>query len=98
MEGLDPNWQRLSSTEAGAYYRIDPDVLLAVPVPGFIQTAATAEASLAALDVIATEAGRKQAVIVLVNRVASQDSASRRVWSHVRPSETRVAQALVCGT
>ena len=95
---IRPQWQRLPGTEAGAYYRIAPDVVLAVPNRGFRQHEAAARESLAALDRIAREAGRKQVMVVLVDRVASQDAKSRRVWSAPRVDETRCAQALVCDT
>lgn len=93
-----PDWEQLPSTEAGAYFRLEPGVVAAVPKPGFQQSPQSARASLEALDRIAHAAGRKQAVIVLVDRVASQDAAARRVWSTPRPNETRCAQALVCTT
>lgn len=91
-------WVSLPSTDAGGFFRVGKDIVAAVPRPGFIQSEEGARESLRALDRIAHEAGRKQAVIVLVDRVASQDSAARRVWSVPRSGETRCAQALVCGT
>lgn len=89
---------RAGGTSAGRYVRIAPSVLVAVPKPGYTQTVGDAEASLAEVDRIAREDGRRQAVIVLVDRVVSQDSGSRRVWSRVRPDESRYAQALVCNS
>jgi hypothetical protein len=91
-------WTELPSTDAGAFLRIGPNVVVAMPRQGFIQSEAAAQASLRVLDQIAREAKRKQAVIVFVDRVASQDSAARRVWAVPRAEETRCAQALVCGT
>lgn len=95
---IDPGWERLPSTDAGTYYRLEPDLVLAVPHPEYRQTEEAATRSLAALDRIAREAGRKQAILVLVDGVVGQDSGARRVWSMPRPDETRCAQALVCGT
>lgn len=89
---------RVGGTSAGSYVRIAPQVLVAVPNPGYIQTASGAAASLAELDRIARENNARQAVIIVVDRVASQDAASRRVWSANRPNETRCAQALVCSS
>lgn len=91
-----PDWERLPGTEAGAFYRIGPDVLLAIPRPGFQQTEPAARASLEALDRIARDAGRKQCMVVLLDRVVSQDAGARRVWSSTRAPETRCGQALVC--
>ena len=91
---IDPQWEQLPSTESGAYYRLENDVVRS----GFRQSREAALRSLAALDRIAEAAGRKQAVVVLVDRVVSQDSGARRVWSAPRPDETRCAQALVCNT
>jgi hypothetical protein len=91
-------WEPLPGTDAGGYFRLRADIIAAIPRPGFIQSEAGARESLRALDRIARDAGRKQAVIVLVDRVASQDSAARKVWSVPRADETRCAQALVCST
>lgn len=95
---MGEGWEQLPSTEAGTYYRAAGNVVVAVPRPGFLQTEASARRSLAALDQIAIRAGSKQAVVVIVDRVGSQDTGSRRVWSEPRDKETRCAQALVCGT
>jgi len=95
---IAPDWEELPGTDAGSYYRLDGDLLLAVPCAGYDQSREDAERSLAALDRIAETAGRKQAVVVLVDRVVSQDSGARRVWSAPRAGETRCAQALVCNT
>ncbi len=35
---IKPEWGLLPGTEAGAYYRVGPDVVLAVPKPGFKQS------------------------------------------------------------
>ena len=91
-------WEQLRGTEAGAYYRIAPDLVLALPKPDYKQTVAAAEASLAALDHIARKAGCKQGIVVVVDRVSSQEGAARRVWSTPRATETRYCQALVCST
>ncbi|MGD8328929.1 MAG: hypothetical protein PVJ49_05795 [Acidobacteriota bacterium] len=95
---IDPGWERLPSTDAGAYYRLEPDLVLAVPRSDFQQTEEAAKRSLAAFDRIAHGAGRKQAIVVLVGGVVAQESGARRVWSTPRPDETRCAQALVCDT
>jgi hypothetical protein len=97
MRELD-RFEHVGGTDAGRYLRVAPDVLLAVPRPGFAQTVSAAEKSLVEMDRLARLAGRKQAIIVLVDRVVSQDVGSRRVWSRPRPGETRCAQALVCGS
>jgi hypothetical protein len=85
-------------TAAGRYLRLAPGILVAVPEAGYQQTEEGARRSLAECDRIAAEEGRRQAVIILVDRVVSQDARSRRVWSASRSSETRCAQALVCTT
>src|SRR5689334_13991760 len=85
-------------TPAGKYLRLEPGILVAVPVPGYVQTEEGARQSLEECDRIAAAEGRRQAVIILVDPVVSQDARSRRVWSVPRPNETRCAQALVCTT
>ena len=68
---IAPDWEELPGTDAGSYYRLDGDLLLAVPRAGYDQSREDAERSLAALDRIAQTAGRKQAVVVLVDRVVA---------------------------
>jgi hypothetical protein len=65
-------WTQVGGTGAGAYYRAEDGILVAVPKRGFEQSAAAALASLDELDRLAHEAGGRQAVIVIVDRVASQ--------------------------
>lgn len=97
LAGIDTDaWRWAGSSGAGAYYWAAPDVLVAVPDLGTIQTEEKALGSLAEFNRIAESAGRRLAVIVLVDRVTSQDSASRRVWSRPQERPTRCALALVC--
>jgi len=91
-------WAGSSGEGVGAYYWVAPDVLVAVPELGTIQTEEKAERSLAEFNRLADSAGRRLAVIVLVDRVASQDSASRRVWSRPQARPRRCALALVCSS
>ncbi|MCA9575957.1 MAG: hypothetical protein R3B40_09190 [Polyangiales bacterium] len=93
LEALSP----IGGTDAGRYFLLEPDVIVALPRPGYIQSGEGATRSLVEFDRITREAGRRAAIVVLVDRVMSQDPASRRVWSQQRPDETRCAQALVCG-
>jgi hypothetical protein len=85
-------------TPAGRYLRWAPGILVAVPNAGYVQTEEGARRSLLECDRIAKADGRKQAVVILVDHVLSQDARSRRVWSTARSAETRCAQALVCNT
>lgn len=93
LDQLEP----VGGTESGRYYRLADRVLLALPKPGFSQSEQAAERSLAEFDRLAHADGHQHAIIVLVDRVVSQDAGSRRVWSRPRERETRCAQALVCG-
>ncbi|MCB9627274.1 MAG: hypothetical protein H6725_07860 [Sandaracinaceae bacterium] len=92
LAALEP----VGGTDAGRYYLLDPDVILAVPRPGYVQSGEGATRSLIEFDRIVHTTGRRAAIVVMVDRVVSQDPASRRVWSQARPEETRCAQALVC--
>jgi hypothetical protein len=97
LEGIDTaGWEKLGGTTAGGYYLAAPDVLVAVPHLGLVQTEALARASLAEFQRVVREYGRRMALIVLVDRVASQDAASRRVWSEGDDGGMRCALALVC--
>lgn len=101
VPGIDTSgwtWAGSSGPGVGAYYWVAPDVLVAVPLLGTVQTVEKAQRSLAEFNRIAEAVGRRLAVIVLVDRVTSQDSASRRVWSQPQARPTRLALALVCAS
>lgn len=87
-----------SGQDVGAYYWVATDVLVAVPESGTIQTEEIAQRSLDEFNRLADRAGRRLAVIVLVDRVTSQDSGSRRVWSRPQERPRRCALALVCAS
>lgn len=87
-----------SGQGVGAYYWVAEDVLVAVPELGTIQTEEIAQRSLDEFNRLADSVGRRLAVIVLVDRVTSQDSASRRVWSRPQERPRRCALALVCAS
>ena len=93
LQSLEP----VGGTAAGRYYRLEGEIYAALPNPGYIQTGEGARRPLDELDRLAHARGKKCVLIVLVDRVASQDPESRRVWSSHRPGETRCGQALVCG-
>jgi hypothetical protein len=101
LPGIDTSgwtWAGSSDPSVGAYYWVAPDVLVAVPAAGAIQTEATARRSLEEFNQLAESTARRLALIVLVDRVTSQDSASRRVWSREQRRPTRCALALVCAS
>lgn len=99
LPGIDTKgWVFVGSSGAGGYYAVAPDVLVAVPPLGFIQTEASARKSLDTFNAIAEKTGRRLGVIVLVDRVTSQDAASRRVWSEPTDKTLRCALALVCAS
>jgi hypothetical protein len=76
----------VGGTAAGGYYQLATDVLLAAPKAGYAQTIDGARASLEELHRLAREQGRRQVLLVLVDRVRSQDVESRRLWrSDVEP-------------
>ena len=82
MDELDVSTlEREGGTTAGAYYRLAPDVLLAWPHDGYVQTVEGARASLQEQCRIAEKCGRRHVVVVMVDRVRSQEAGSRRVWS-----------------
>jgi hypothetical protein len=101
LPGIDTTswtWAGSSGQGVGAYYWAATDVLVAVPELGTIQTEEIAQRSLDEFNRLADEAGRRLAVIVLVDRVTSQDSGSRRVWSRPQEKPRRCALALVCAS
>lgn len=70
----------VGGTAAGRYVALADDVLLAIPRPGYMQTEAGARASLAEATRIIRERGRRHVLVILMDGVASQDGASRKVW------------------
>jgi hypothetical protein len=66
-----------------------------VPRPGYQQTIAGARASLEEFERLAGERERPLALIVIVDRVLSQDSQSRKLWAEASP-RLRAGLALVC--
>ncbi len=99
MPGVDSSeWKWVGGTTAGGYYLVEPGVVVAVPVPGYIQREADARRSLDEFHRIVAEAGRPHAAIILVDRVKAQDASSRRVWSTADDRGKRSALALVCAS
>jgi hypothetical protein len=93
---LDPEQlPRVGGTAAGSYRRLAPDVLLAVPRSGYLQVEGDARRSLREMNRIAREVGRRQALVVLVDNVRSQDSGSRRVWQREMDPDLVCCLALV---
>lgn len=84
-------WPKVGGTNAGGYYEVERDILVAVPTPGYVQTTQGARASLGEMNRIARERGRRLGLIVLVDRVRSQDGASRRIW------QREMDPSLICG-
>lgn len=96
---IDPSgWPKVGGTKAGAYHEVEPDVLVAVPRPGYEQSTQGARGSLEEMNRIARDRGRKQGLIVLVDRVESQDAGARRVWRNEMDERLICALALVGGT
>jgi hypothetical protein len=91
-------WTRVGGTAAGGYYLTEPGVIVAVPVPGYIQREADAQRSLEEFHRIVAEAGKPHAAIILVDRVRSQDASARRVWSGADDRGKRSGLALVCAS
>lgn len=101
LPGIDTRawtWAGSSGQDVGAYYWAAPDVLVGVPRLGTMQTEPSAERSLVEFNRLADETGRKLALIVLIDRVTSQDAGSRRVWSRPQVPVRRCALALVCSS
>src|SRR5262245_45668980 len=92
------DWARVGGTAAGAYFQVEPGVLVAVPQPRFVQTVDSARRSLVELYRIADEQRRGQGVIVIVDNVASQDAAARRVWAREVDGRRYCGLALVCAS
>lgn len=91
-------WAWAGGTQAGGYYRVEPGVLVAVPVPGYVQREPDARRSLEEFHRIVLATGKPHAAIILVDRVRSQDASARRVWSGADDRSKRSGLALVCAS
>lgn len=93
-------WRKVADSGAGGYFEIESGVLAAVPLSAYRQTEDAARRSLRLLDALAREHldrhGRKLALIIIVDRVATQDAGARRVWSREADARLYGAFALVC--
>lgn len=99
MPGVEfSGWTKLGGTAAGGYYLVEPGVIVAVPVPGYVQRETDARRSLEEFHRIVSQEGRPHAAIILVDRVRSQDAAARRVWSGADDRGKRSGLALVCAS
>lgn len=99
MADFDPTAvRRVGGTSAGAYYELEPDIVVAVPQKGHVQREPDAQASLDEFGRIVRERGRRAALIVLVDEVRSQDAASRRVWADQADPDLYCGLALVCSS
>jgi hypothetical protein len=87
---------RVGGTDAGSYRSIAPDVIVAVPHRGYVQSEVAARASLAEFERLAQVRGRRQVLLVLVDRVRSQDAGSRRVWQRELDKRFACGMVLVC--
>lgn len=90
--------RRVGGTGAGAYYELEPDIVVALPQKGYVQREPDARASLEEFGRIVRERGRRAALIVLVDEVRSQDAGSRRVWADEADPDLYCGLALVCGS
>jgi len=86
---------RVGGTDAGGYYEVAPDVLIAYPREHYIQDESDARASLTEMYRIARDRGRCVVTVVLVDRVKNQDSDARRVWKDEIDSDLIAGLALV---
>jgi hypothetical protein len=99
VESIDTSgWTKVGGTAAGAYYEIEPRILLAVPLPGYVQDVEGARRSLAEFNRIAKERGKAHVTIVLVDRVVSQNAAARRVWMDEVDDKLMCGIVMVCGS
>ncbi len=99
MAGFDPGeLRRVGGTAAGAYYELAPDIVIAVPRKGYVQSEPDARASLEEFARIVRERGRRAALIVVLDDVRSQDAGSRRVWTEEADPDLYCGLALVCGS
>lgn len=99
MAEFDPTvLPQVGGTGAGAYYELEPDIVVAVPREGYVQREPDARASLEEFGRIVRERGRRAALIILVDSVRSQDAASRRVWADEADPDLYCGLALVCGS
>lgn len=88
--------QRFGESENTVYYSLDDDVLVAVPHEGSRDTGSSARSNRDAQVRYFREKGRKGGVIILFDRMTSQDKDARKVYEGMDDALT--CSALVGGS
>ncbi len=91
-------WARVGETANAEYFAVLPGVLALVPREGAIEVSETARDNARFLNDHGHREGRPVAVIAFVDRVASLDSAARKVYNTDADSTAVCGVALVGGT
>ncbi|HSR20962.1 MAG TPA: hypothetical protein VLL49_08610 [Anaerolineales bacterium] len=88
---------QVGKTYNAEYSRVEPDVLIVFPEPGFKDNEQSARTNMLWQQGFARDLGRKCGLVVMVNNLISQDAESRRVYSEGLLPELFYGLALVVG-
>ena len=76
-------YQHVGNVETGDFYAVDPDIILAIPKTGLVDTRQAAQISADFLSAYAGKLGKKCATIVVMSSVSAQDADARRIYSEL---------------
>jgi len=91
-------WVKFGESSNAEFFEIEPRVLAVVPFDGCDDNAETARASIRIQLERLRARGRRAGVIVFMDRIASQDSGARAVYSEAPDPAFQACFALVGGT
>ena len=98
VEPITNRWTHAGATANADYFTIEPGLLALVPHEGAIEVSETARANARFLNDYGHGHGRPVAVVAFVDRVASLDSAARKIYNSDADPTAVCGVALVGGS
>jgi len=88
-------YQHVGTDGNSDYYIADPDILMAVPKMGMVDTPQTARVAVDFQTAYARKLGKKCSTLVIMTNVLSQDAETRRIYDEMTVSGLFFGTALV---
>lgn len=88
-------YQSIGTDGHSDYYIADPDILMAVPKPGMVDTPKTARVAVDYQTDYARKLGKKCSTLVIMSNVLSQDAETRKIYDEMTVSGLFFGTALI---
>jgi hypothetical protein len=88
-------YQSVGTDGNSDYYIADPDILMAVPKAGMVDTPQTARVAVDFQTAYARKLGKKCSTLVIMSNVLSQDAETRKIYDEMTVSGLFFGTALV---